>query len=138
MPAITGVAHVELSVSQLAPSVAWYMTLLDAREVFRATSEENRISAVALLEPTSRMVIAFTEHREQEGGRFTPHRVGLDHLCFGVASAEELEAWRAKMDELGIAHGPTRDYGYGLAITCDDPDGIALEFLYSLPRAGPA
>ncbi len=60
MPAITGVAHVELSVANLDASVQWYSALLGAREVFRATQDEYEISAVAVLEPTSGMVLAFT------------------------------------------------------------------------------
>jgi glyoxylase I family protein len=130
MPAINGVAHVELSVSNLDASATWYSTLLGAPEVFRAANEDEHIVACALREPNSGMVIAFTEHREQEGGPFTPRRVGLDHLCFAVHSEAELEAWRLRLDELGIEHSPTRDYGYGLAITFSDPDDIALEFLY--------
>jgi glyoxylase I family protein len=134
MPQITGVAHVELSVSNLDASSRWYSTLLGAPEVFRAANDEERIVACALREPGSGMVIAFTQHRDQEGGRFTPRRVGLDHLCFGVASEADLDAWRLRLDDLGIAHSPTRDYGYALAITFNDPDGIALEFLYPTRR----
>jgi glyoxylase I family protein len=54
-----------------------------------------------------------------------------------VAGEAELEAWRLRLDELGIEHSPVRDYGYGLAITFSDPDGIALEFQYSIRRAPP-
>ena len=134
MPQITGVAHVELSVSNLDASAAWYSSLLNATKVFRAADESEGIVACALREPHSGMVIAFTEHKEQEGGRFTPRRVGLDHLCFAVDSQAALEAWRLRLDELGIQHSPVRDYGYGLAVTCDDPDGIALEFLFPVRR----
>ena len=137
MPEITGIAHVELSVSNLDVSVAWYSRLLDAPEVFRAADEKERIVAAAIREPRSGMVLAFTEHVEQEGGPFTPRRVGLDHLCFGVAGKAELDAWRLRLDELGVEHSPVQDYGFGLAVTCRDPDGIALEFLLPLRRGRP-
>jgi glyoxylase I family protein len=136
MPEIGGIAHVELSVSNLDTSVEWYSRLLGAREVFRAADESEGIVAAALLEPGSRLVIAFTEHREQTGGRFTPRRVGLDHLCFALPSEAAVEEWRQHLDALGVEHSPVRDYGYGLAITFSDPDGIALEVMWSKPRAG--
>ncbi len=131
MPEIAGIAHVELSVSNLDASSAWYQALLDAPEVFRAANDDEGIVACALREPKSGMVIAFTEHRAQTGGAFSPRRVGLDHLCFAVASEAGLEAWRLHLDALGIDHSPLRDYGYGLAITFSDPDGIALELQFS-------
>ena len=129
MPRIKGIAHVELSVSDLDASAAWYARLLDARETFRAANDTYDIVACALREPHSGMVIAFTQHGRMQDGAFTPRRVGLDHLAFGVADETELLAWRDRLDELGIVHGEIDDYGYGLAITLHDPDGIALEFI---------
>jgi glyoxylase I family protein len=134
MPEITGIAHVELSVSNLEVSTAWYSAVFDAPEVFRAAQEAFGIVATAIRDPKSGTVLAFTEHSEQEGGRFTPRRVGLDHVCFMVAGEAELDAWARHLDSLGIEHSPVQDYGYGLAITCADPDGIALEFMYPVQR----
>jgi len=92
VPRIKGVAHVELSVSDLDVSAAWYSALLSASETFRAANEAEDIVACALREPISGMVIALTQHGRTEGGSFTPRRVGLDHLAFGVADEAELEA----------------------------------------------
>ena len=39
-PLITGIAHVELSVSDLERTVEWYCRLLGARDVYRNRSEE--------------------------------------------------------------------------------------------------
>src|SRR6266568_3206694 len=44
-----------------------------------------------------------------EHDRFSPHRIGLDHLSFGVASRSELEKAVARFDEQGIEHGDIRD-----------------------------
>jgi glyoxylase I family protein len=138
LPRIKGIAHVELSVSDLDVSAAWYMNLLGTRETFRAANDTYDIVACALREPVSGMVIAFTQHGRMQDGLFTPRRVGLDHLAFGVANEAELEAWRDHLDELGIAHGEIDDYGYGLAITLKDPDGIALEFICPPRKAAAA
>ena len=134
MPAISGVAHVELSVSNLDASVKWYEALLAARDVFRGADEHEQITDCAIFEPVSKTVLAFTEHQRKEGGPFTPRRTGLDHLCFGVASEAELRAWLDHLADLSVPNSGIQDYGYGLAITCSDPDGIALEFMYSKPR----
>ena len=59
---------------------------------------------------------------------FSEFRVGLDHVAFGLADRGELEKWTARLDELGIAHGPIETAHYGSDVSFRDPDGIALEF----------
>ena len=62
---------------------------------------------------------------------FTEHRIGLDHLSFGVASRADLEAAAKLFDENGISHGTINNLGeYGLPISVmsfRDPDNIQLE-----------
>jgi glyoxylase I family protein len=41
--------------------------------------------------------------------RFSPNRVGLDHLSFGVADRAELHKAAALFEEHGIEHGEVRD-----------------------------
>ena len=127
-PRITGLAHVELSVSDLDASVAWYCRLLGARDGFRASNSAGGFKACAIYEPGSRTVLAFTQHDGIEGGPFTPRRTGLDHLAFAVADRAALESWQAHLDELDIAHDPIDDQGFALGLNLRDPDGIALEF----------
>jgi len=134
MPQITGVAHVELSVRDLDASVCWYSELLGAREVFRAPNEERGFEAVAIHEPVSGMVLAFTCHK-RAGDGFSELRPGLDHLAFGVADREALEAWQTRLDELGIAHDGIDDQGVAAGLNFRDPDGIALEFFLTVRQA---
>jgi catechol 2,3-dioxygenase-like lactoylglutathione lyase family enzyme len=135
MPTITGVAHVELSVRDLDRSSRWYCRLLGAREVFREPNEPEDLVACAILEPRSGMVLALTQHGRPTEGPFDARRVGLDHLAFGVADERALEAWRATLDELGIANSGIRDIRYARSITFDDPDGIPLEVFLPARRA---
>jgi glyoxylase I family protein len=53
----------------------------------------------------------------------------LDHLAFGVASEEELQAWADRLTEAGVAHSGvkvTPQTGSAL-IAFRDPDEIQLE-----------
>jgi len=134
-PPITGIAHVELSVSDLERSVEWYCRVLGARDVYRNRNDERGFSACAILEPASRTVLAFTQHDVVEGSGFTPHRVGLDHLSFAVPDRAALEAWQARLDELGIEHDAIDDQGFAVALNLRDPDGIAVEFYVLIRRA---
>ncbi|TMC26111.1 MAG: VOC family protein [Chloroflexi bacterium] len=61
--------------------------------------------------------------------RFSPHRVGLDHLSFGVANRAELHKAAALFEEHGVEHGEVRDLpAFGITIlSFSDPDGIQLE-----------
>ena len=111
MPAITGIAHVELSVRDLDRSVAWYCALLGAQDVFRATNDTYGITACAVFEPRSKTVLAFTQHRAEDLSEFDPRRAGLDHLSFAVADRAELEAWVQRLDELDIAQVRCRTRG---------------------------
>jgi catechol-2,3-dioxygenase len=64
---------------------------------------------------------------------FNERRPGLDHLAFGCANRDELEAWEIRLNELGIPNGGIVDTPYYSALSFRDPDNIALEFF--APRA---
>jgi catechol 2,3-dioxygenase-like lactoylglutathione lyase family enzyme len=61
--------------------------------------------------------------------RFSPNRVGLDHLSFGVANRAELYKAAALFEERGVEHGEVRDLpDFGITIlSFNDPDGIQVE-----------
>jgi glyoxylase I family protein len=133
-PQITGIAHVELSVTDLDRSVEWWCRLLGARDVWRGANEKGGYKACAILEPVTRTVLAFTEHEAAKRVPFSPLIPGLDHLSFRVADLAAIDAWAAWMDEIGVAHDPVSNNGLSVAVNLRDPDGIALEFYYLLPR----
>ncbi len=133
-PTITGIAHVELSVTDLDRSVEWWCRLLGARDVWRGANEKGGYKACAILEPVTRTVLAFTEHTAVKRVPFSPLIPGLDHLSFRVADREAVHAWAAWMEEIGVAHDPINDDGLTVAVNLRDPDGIALEFYHLLPR----
>lgn len=75
------------------------------------------------------MTSAWDKSQAIENDRFSPNRVGLDHLSFSVDSRAELEKAAALFEQHGIEHGEVRDLPpFGITIlSFSDPDGIQLE-----------
>ena len=126
MAKLPGVAHIALTVNDLAVSVPWYRRLLGSDPVMDEDTGAYHHTVFVL---PGRVVLSL--HQFPGGGgpdRFDEHRVGLDHLSFGVANRAELEAWQARLEQLGIRHGGIVDAHFGSALSFRDPDNIALEF----------
>ncbi|NKZ12184.1 VOC family protein [Mycolicibacterium septicum DSM 44393] len=120
-------AHVAVTVRDLAVSGPWYRTLFGADPVLDEDTDAGFHHLVWLLEGGT--LFGIHQHRNpapDEG--FSEFRVGLDHVGFGCASRADLQAWVERLDGLGIAHGGIVDAPYGSGLSFRDPDGIALEF----------
>jgi catechol 2,3-dioxygenase-like lactoylglutathione lyase family enzyme len=63
------------------------------------------------------------------GDRFSPDRVGLDHLSFSVDSRDELDNAARLFDEAGVTHGVITSLpSFGIdVLSFEDPDGMQLE-----------
>ncbi len=118
--------HVAVTVADLGVSAPWYGRLVGAEPVLDEDTDGYHHTVFLLGNGT---LLGLHQHR---GSRvtepFSEFRPGLDHLAFGCASRAELERWRARLDELGIAHGGIVDAPYGSGLSFRDPDNIALEF----------
>ncbi len=128
-PAIT---HVAVTVSDLSVSVPWYTRLIGAEPVLDEDTGPFR-HVVYVVGGTLLGLHAFPAGIGDTGA-FTPRRLGLDHVSFGVGDRAELEKWQRRLDELGVAHGGIVDAHYGSGLSFKDPDGIALEF-FAAPAA---
>ena len=121
LPAIT---HVAVTVSDLERSEAWYTRLLGVEPVLDEDTGPFR-HIVYAVGGTLLGLHGFPDLATNE--QFDERRPGLDHIAFGCADRGELDAWAARLDELGIAHGDIMDAGYGSGLSFRDPDNIALE-----------
>ena len=121
MPAI---AHVAVTVTDLAASEAWYTKVLGVKPVLDEDTGPFR-HIVYRLGNTVLGLHGFPDLVSTEP--FNERRPGLDHIGFGVASRDELAGWAARLDELGVAHGDIVDASYGSGLSFRDPDNIALE-----------
>lgn len=131
MPEFTGVSHIDLSVSDVEKSAAWYVETLGLRRVRRADLD-NRVMVVLLHEPTG-LVIGLNQHHTPSADSFDERTPGLDHLGFTVAEREELHRWQEHLEGLGVEHSPITDApsGSGTALVFRDPDNIQLEFWWT-------
>ena len=134
MPEFAGVSHLDLSVSDVESSARWYCDVLGLRRLRRADLD-NRIMIVLRHDDTG-LIIGLNQHREPSADRFDERRPGLDHVGFTVAERGALDAWQARLAELGVEHSPVQDSpsGSGAALVFRDPDNIQLEFWWSRPQ----
>jgi len=121
MPTIT---HVAVTVTDLAASEAWYTKVFGVEPVLDEDTGPFR-HIVYLLGDTLFGLHGFPDLASKQP--FNERTPGLDHIAFGCASRDELVAWAARLDDLGVAHGDIVDAGYGSGLSFRDPDNIALE-----------
>ena len=121
---IPSIAHVAVTVRDLAVSEPWYTRVLGVTPVLDEDTGPFR-HIVYLVGTTLLGLHGFPDLKSDEP--FNERWVGLDHIAFGVASRAELVEWAARLDELGVAHGEILDAGYGSGLAFRDPDNIALE-----------
>lgn len=127
-PEIHGIHHVTLTVNDVDAAAGWFERVLGFRLLTRL--EHNGLPKA--LSKRGAMMVTFINHGAATSGNFDERRVGLDHLSFAVTDAE-LEAWGARLDELGVTRSPVAEGLKGRLISFRGPDDIALEF-YTLPQ----
>ena len=135
MPTITGISHIDLSVTDLDASETFYTDLLGATRVLEGRNDDHHFSARYLLHPESLLILGLVQHDGTDGTRFDEHHVGLDHLSFNVETRDELDAWRDKLDEDGVGHSGIAEADMWDVLVVRDPDNIQLEFFYMKPEA---
>jgi catechol-2,3-dioxygenase len=126
VPEFPTITHVALTVSDLARSVPWYEQLIGAKPVVDEDTGPFRHVVWLLGGQTLVGLHQFPDPADDHP--FNERRLGLDHLAFACSNRAELEQWKARLDQLGIANGGVVDAPYGSGLSFRDPDNIALEF----------
>ncbi len=133
VPAISGIHHLSLTVRDLEASLAWYERLLGADRIpmkFPHYEREDTGYGVLLVDPRSNLMIGLHTNTANDGEQFDEARTGLDHVGLNAGTRENLAAWTAWLDELGIEHSGIRSGEEPLAfatVVFRDPDNIQLE-----------
>ena len=125
MPTFPGLTHVAVTVSDLGRSREWYGRLFGSEPVLdEDTGPFHHVVWLA-----GGTLLGIHEHKDADNDvPFDERRPGLDHIAFGCANRGELEEWKARLDELGIANGGIIDAHYGSGLSFRDPDNLPLEF----------
>ena len=135
MPDLTGVHHINFTVLDLKKSAAWYSEVLGLTKLWEL-EDTGQGAKVLFLHPGSRLMIGLTEHALNPGDRFSEFRTGLDHASFSVSTRQELEAWKARFEKLGVEHSPITQTPRGAwELVFRDPDHIQLELFVFTPPA---
>ena len=126
MPEFPALTHVALTVSDLPRSVSWYRQLFDKDPVLDEDTGPFRHVVWMIGGGT---VIGLHQHTNPESTKpASEFRPGLDHLAFACSDRSDLEAWKQRLDDLGIPNGGIVDASYGSGLSFRDPDNIPLEF----------
>jgi glyoxylase I family protein len=132
VPELQGVGHIALTVTDGRRSADFYNRLFDTQTVLTTEDEFGPF----MISASPSIMFGFRTHATTGGAdRFDAARVGLDHFGFHVADPEQLEAWRARLDEQGVPNSGIVEDAYGLHLNFRDPDDIALEFFCAMPES---
>jgi catechol 2,3-dioxygenase-like lactoylglutathione lyase family enzyme len=124
---LNGIAHIQLTVTNVERSKAFYRPLLELFEMQVLIDTETYYYCIG-----SRTGIAISEVEEKHASdRFDQRRVGLHHLCLRAREREQIDEIYDFVEKLGatIVHPPREDAfapGY-YSVLFEDPDGIRIE-----------
>lgn len=122
MPTVQ-IHHIALSVRDIEASARWYERVFDL-ELFAEIDEP---APVKVYRTPEGQAIDLRQDPDVVREPFTQTRVGLDHVGLGCADRAELEKWRSRLDEFGVANSGIVESPFGLHLNFRDPDDIAFE-----------
>jgi catechol 2,3-dioxygenase-like lactoylglutathione lyase family enzyme len=122
-PALAGIHHLKLPVTDLARSLEWYRSRL-GYEVQIEFVEQGRLMGYGLAHPAGGPNL---------GLRLDPDRAraaaGFDYFAIGVADKAAMDGLAVRLDALGQAHAGVHQASFGWILPeVLDPDGHALRF----------
>jgi catechol 2,3-dioxygenase-like lactoylglutathione lyase family enzyme len=123
-----GIHHLALRVADLERARAFYTTVLGFPEVLQTEG-----LVIVNVHGTFLGLRAGAPETDPHD-RFSPFRVGLDHVALAAPSAAALQALQRQLDVAGIPNNGIEDDPLlgATYVAFYDPDGIAWE-LYALP-----
>ncbi len=127
MPEINGIAHIQLTVTDMTRSIPFYRRLLTGMGLTLVLDNPRSIYAVG---GRTGVCISPSEAPYNDE-RFKQRHPGLHHFCFRARSRADVDEIHELAKEIGapIVHAPQEDGfapGY-YSVLFEDPDGIRIE-----------
>ncbi len=133
IPALGGIHHIGLTVSDIEASETWYARVLGLTRAFIEPHHQGTGRAVVLHRPGAPLSLGLDKHEANQGEQFDECRTGLDHVAFQVADRAALDAWVDHLDRQGVPHSgiteATEPFPYAVLVL-RDPDNIQLELIW--------
>lgn len=133
-PALAGYHHLGITVRDVDASEAWYAQTLGLVRAFVEKHDNETGYAVVMTRPGTSFFLGLDHHRDADRAMFDARRTGLDHFAIAVQSPQEVHAWAAHLDALGVEHDgvvETDDPMPLAMIVLRDPDGISIELIWT-------
>jgi catechol 2,3-dioxygenase-like lactoylglutathione lyase family enzyme len=131
----TGVNHMALATGDMDRTIRFWRDLLGMRLVAGLGRPGYRHYFFQISETD---LVAFFEWPEvaplpeKDHGRPVTGPFGFDHVSFGVESAEDLWALKARLEAAGVFVSEVIDHGFIHSIYAHDPNGIPIEFSHEV------
>lgn len=132
-PALKGVHHAAITVTDVEASAAWYEAVLGAQRLpmtFPHFGAADSGYAVLLIEPTSGFAFALHHNTANNGEPADESRTGLDHLSLAVGARADLDAWAEWLTRQNVPHSGVNEVTEPIpysTVVFRDPDNIQLE-----------
>jgi catechol 2,3-dioxygenase-like lactoylglutathione lyase family enzyme len=127
----SGLDHIELSVTDLKRSRAFYEDVLGFEIHSFPEDYPNPIFAGSFFIVVGEIEIGFLQHAQTEpGDRFSEMRVGLDHLSFRAPDEAALHALAERLAQAGVPTNGVEVFQPAgkKYVSFRDPDNIQLEY----------
>ena len=122
-PPIERVSHIQLNVSDLDASVAWYKRALGLTEL---RTEPGRYVALQTVSGGFRVVLS--------AGGSAGALGALDHIALAISDLGALNAWCEHLTAVGISHDGIKSNIAGQSVDLLDPDGNNIELISESAR----
>ena len=127
MAEINGIAHIQLTITDMEKSIPFYRRLLTGMGLTLVNDGPNGIYGVG-----GRTGVVISRSKEpHKNESFKQHHPGLHHFCFRARSRVDVDEIHEIAIEIGakIIHAPQQD-GFApdyYSVLFEDPDGIRIE-----------
>ena len=135
-PGLQALHHIAITATDVDASAEWYERVLGLQRLpmeFPNHGAEESGYAILLMEPSQGWAIGIHHNVANQGAPADEAVTGLDHFGLAVTSREDLDAWAAWLDSLGVRHAGVTDTSDPMpysVLVFRDPDNIQLELIH--------